>query len=346
MRLTSGGNVLLGTTSATTAPTGYISAANTFGYKNRIINGDMRFWQRGTTFTNPASGGSNFFTADRWAINRAGNATGATVTQSTDVPSGFKYSLKLQRTASNATLEGLYIFNSNESINTLDLAGQTATLSFWAKAGANYSGGALSYNLYYGTGTDQPVYGYTGSTSWAGTTTNTITSTWTRYTLTGTVAANATELGFIMFWTPTGTAGADDSVYFTGFQLEKGSIASSFDYRSYTTEQLLCQRYYHFLGGDTAYQNVVTATYYGAGDCVGPFRYPVEMRISPTISKTGTWTALGGAGAAGQTVSADQKGIKNVQLGFTGGTSGVSGQSTTIRASNDSTFRITFDAEL
>ena len=213
-----------------------------FAFKNRIINGAMSVWQRGTSFTNPAVAG-NFYTADRWGVNRASDVTGATVSQSTDVPSGFQYSLKLQRTAGNTSTAGLYLFNSNETVNTRDLAGQSVTISFWVKTGANYSGGALSVQGNWGTGTDQRVYAYTGSTAFINTT-QAITSTWTRYSFTGTVGASSTEVGFQFFWTPTGTAGADDSVYITGVQLEAGSTATSFDYRPYGTELALCQRYY------------------------------------------------------------------------------------------------------
>jgi hypothetical protein len=221
---------------------GMLGTPQFYGFKNRIINGDMGIWQRGTSFSNPSVGGS-FYTADRWGVNRAGDLSGATVSRSTDVPSGFQYSLKLQRTAGNTSTAGLYLFNSNESVNTLDLAGQAVTISFWVKAGANYSGGALSVIGLSGTGTDQRVYAYTGATAFINAT-QAITSTWTRYSFTATVASNATEVGFQFFWTPTGTAGADDSIYITGIQLELGVSATNFDFLSIGQELLLCQRYF------------------------------------------------------------------------------------------------------
>jgi hypothetical protein len=141
-----------------------------------------------------------------------------------------------------------------------------------------------------------------------------------------------------------GTTGA--TWYITGVQLEKGSTATSFDYRPYGTELQLCYRYYYFLGGETAYQNINTCVWYGAGDAVGQFSYPVAMRANPTMAKSGTWATLGGGGAVAQTLSNDQITTKNVQLGFTGGSGGTSGQATTLRASNDTGLRLTFSAEL
>jgi hypothetical protein len=157
-------------------------------------------------------------------------------------------------------------------------------------------------------------------------------------------------------WTSTkfaGPTGATDWIttnsatfYITGVQLEKGSTATSFDYRPYGTELQLCYRYYYFLGGETAYQNINTCVWYGAGDAVGQFSYPVAMRANPTMAKSGTWATLGGGGAVAQTLSNDQITTKNVQLGFTGGSGGTSGQATTLRASNDTGLRLTFSAEL
>jgi len=252
------------------------------GFKNRIINGAMSFWQRGTSFVSPTVGGGNFYTADRWGANRAGDVAGATVSRSTDVPSGFQYSLKLQRTAGDTSTAGIYIFNSNETANTIDLAGHPITLSFWVKTGANYSGGALSIQGFWGTGTDQRVYAYTGATTFINTT-QAITSTWTRYSFTGTVGASSTEVGFQLFWTPTGTAGADDSIYITGVQLEKGSTATSFDYRPYGAELMLCQRYYQapVTSGLNFFAGYQTAGNYGPS---AYSQFPVEMRTTPTAT--------------------------------------------------------------
>ena len=109
---------------------------------------------------------------------------------------------------------------------------------------------------------------------------------------------------------------------------------------------LLCYRYYYYLGGDTAYQSINTVAWYGTGDAVGYFAYPVTMRAAPSIAKTGNWTTLGGGGTAGATVSADQLGPKTVQLGFGAGSGGTSGQASTLRANNDTSLRVTFSAEL
>ena len=252
-------------------------------FKNRIINGAMQVWQRGTSFSNPSVGG-NFYTADRWAVNRSGDASGATVSRSTDVPTGFQFSLRLQRTAGDTSTAGLFLFNSNETVNTLDLAGELVTLSFWAKTGANYSGGVLNAVVRSGTGTDQRVFAYTGSATVVSTNI-TVNGTWTRYAITGQVPSNSTEVGFQLSWTPSGTAGADDSVYLTGFQLEKGSQATSFDYRPYGTELALCQRYFAIITNDNQ-------MYRNHGFDLNTSRdrktnlLPVTMRSTPTMTIT------------------------------------------------------------
>jgi hypothetical protein len=266
------------TTSAT-------SVTNPVGFRNRIINGDMRIWQRGTTISNPTT--TNFYTADRWGVNRNSDASGATVSRDISGLSGFEYSLKLQRTAGDTATNSLSLMYSNESTNTYDFAGSPVTLSFYAKTGANYSGGLLNVIIYSGTGTDQRVYAYTGSTSVASVN-QAITSTWTRYTLTGTASANATEIGIIITWNPTGTAGADDSVYITGVQLEAGSTATDFERRPIGTELALCQRYYLKL-------QPTLNNRYGIGRNLSTtlssvtLNFPVPMRIRPTaLEQSGT----------------------------------------------------------
>jgi hypothetical protein len=177
---------------------------------------------------------------DRWTANQGTTANGIQA-QVTAGLTGFQNALKLGRNSGATTTGSLTTLNAFESINSIPLQGQVVTLSFWAKAGANYSGGVN------GTGIDQsaPTVG-----SWTGTaqpiTLNsyTPTTTWTRYTFTGTISSSATQICIYLGYTPTGTAGADDNLYITGVQLEQGAIATQFEARPYGTELALCQRYY------------------------------------------------------------------------------------------------------
>ena len=116
---------------------GYANLPNTFGFKNRIINGAMGIWQRGTsqTFTNSLVYGS----VDRWVFIQGGGSASIAQTQSTSVPTGFQYAIKQQRTAASTTTGTVYSAQEIESVNCYDLAGQAVTLSFWAKCGANFS---------------------------------------------------------------------------------------------------------------------------------------------------------------------------------------------------------------
>ena len=258
-------------------------------FRNRIFNGDMRIWQRGTSFTNPTL--ANYYTADRWGANRSSDVNGAVVSRISSGLAGFEYALALQRASGNTSAESLSLQYSNESTNTYDLVGSPVTLSFWAKTGSTYSGGPLFVRLRSGTGVDQRVYAYTGFNDFAAST-QAITSTWTRYSLTGTVPSSTTQLGFYMFWTPPGTAAsADDSVYITGVQLEAGSSATEFERRPYGTELALCQRYcYKHNGGIGVILNV-------ADGYSSVLRFPVTMRANPSLLSGATYSV--GSGSAG-----------------------------------------------
>jgi hypothetical protein len=248
-------------------------------FKNRIINGDFRIWQRGIVFSNPIS--TNFYTADRWGCNRAGDASGAVVNRISSGLTGFQYALALQRVSGNTATDALSLWYSAESSDVYDLAGNPVTLSFWAKTGSTYSGGSLAVIIYSGTGTDQRVYNYTGSVSVASTN-QVITSTWTRYTLTGTVPANATEIGLQFSWVPTGTAGADDAVKLAGVQLEEGGNVSDFEVRATGSELALCQRYYEVLTNDT--ENISLVSYFHVTNVNrAKWFFKVSKRIQPIV---------------------------------------------------------------
>ena len=173
-----------------------------------------------------------------------------------------------------------------ETSNSVPFAGKTVTLSFYARAGANFSSAsnALLVIIQNGTGTDQNVFvGYTGNNNIIGQT-KTLTTTWQRFTTTGIVPANATELGFQVSYTPTGTAGTNDYFEITGVQLEAGSTATSFSRAGGDIQGELakCQRYYWRNTADTIYSVFGTGTAESTTLVIISVPIPVTMRALPT----------------------------------------------------------------
>ena len=218
------------------------------GTRNRIINGGMDVWQRGTSFTNVGSGGPPTYTADRWFGYRGGFASNLSVSQQTGF-SGFRYCSRVQRASGDTSTQSLQFCHIVEDLNMYDLEGQPFTLSFWARRpSSGYSGGSLSVIVATGTTANQGSNSFANGT-WSGSaspvaSTATLTSTATRYSFSGTFGAGIAELAVQFLWTPTGTAGSTDYIEITGVQLEAGSVATPFERRSYGQELELCQRYY------------------------------------------------------------------------------------------------------
>jgi len=206
---------------------GSINAPNNFGFKNRLINGAIGIWQRGTSFT---SGGSATYTADRFF----GNASSGTISRSTDVPAGFTYSFS--NAASSTAYPG--IAQRIESVNIADCASQAITVSFYAKQTSG-TASPLNINLAYPTAVDN----YSSSTTIIETNVvASMTSSWTRYSYTYTLPANVTNGLSVTLFIPNASITA--TFLITGIQVEKGSAVTSFDYRPFGTELILAQRYY------------------------------------------------------------------------------------------------------
>jgi hypothetical protein len=296
---------------------GTLSAGNPLMFRNRIINGDMRVAQRGTSFTgvtnSGGNGGTRNYSLDRFSLNTSGGETGGSLTyaQTTDVPQGqgFANALSVTVTAAFGNIGWYFpIFQAIEGININDLMwgtpyGQPITVSFWWKSSltGNFcftlKGGGYCYNA-----------SYTYSTA----------ASWQYFTITvppppngATFFPSADNLfvGFAAYWVNTTSGvwvagnswGVTGGVNFlvnngayirlTGVQLEKGSVATPFEVRPYATELALCQRYMFQM----IYQD--TAPCYQRTSVLGLFtiRFPVTMRsaVNPTLS--GTFNASIGA---------------------------------------------------
>ena len=245
--------------------------------KNKIINGDFGIWQRGTSFTPSAV--VITYTSDRWSTFRAVanyTVTRQATSDTTNLPS-IQYCQRVQRTSTTTNTDIIVNYQSFESANSIPLAGKTITLSFYARAGANYSAASsvLSANLYSGTGTDQNyIAGYTGTATIISSNV-TLTTTWQRFTLTGTVGATATELTTLFANTPVGTAGANDYYEITGVQVEAGSVATPFTTATGTLqgELMLCQRYCWVMGINVDWPG----QYYSTSTVYGSVKFPSPM---------------------------------------------------------------------
>jgi len=265
------------------APTWSTVSSDTVGFKNRIINGAMVIAQRGTSFTPSAN--NTDYTLDRWNANR--NSVG-NYTVSQQGTAG-NYSIRLQRNSGDTSTQTIRLRQVIESSNCADLAGLAVSFSATLTAGANYSGGSSFYiTIVTGSGIDQGLNGMVTNswTNFAQQTANfTPTTTPTRVSGTITIPAGTNEIGILITWDPSGTAGANDWVQLTNVQLEKGSTATSFDYRPYGTELQLCQRYFVKLGGNQASETVaISVICYSTSSCQGNVVLPVQMRTTPSIS--------------------------------------------------------------
>ena len=253
------------------------------GRKNLLINGGFDVAQRGTSFT-----GTQIYTLDRWYMDESGSTT--TLTQEThtlgqtDVPDNPKYYLKMNTTtgANNCRIE-----QNIEGVH--HAAGQSATLSFWAKgvnpAGGNYN---INMNQLFGTG------GSPSTETSVSLGTFTVTSSWVKKSFTVTLASISgktlgTTLGTdhlkLQILQPDGDGGsAAWNLNISNIQFELGSVATDFEHLSYAEQLRLCYRYFY----KPTYENGTYARFnfhYEPSAWIGlEINFPVSMRANATFS--------------------------------------------------------------
>ena len=293
--------------------TGSLNSINTFGMKNRIINGGMVIDQRNSGASVTIGAGSPYV-LDRWQA-QASVSSKFSVQQSSTAPVGFNYSTLITSLSSYSVLSGDYFSYGQpiEGYNVADLGfgtanAKTITLSFWVQSSLTGTfGGSLrnsgnsraypfSYSILLANTWTQISVTIAGDTTgtWLKTNGNGLyVSFGLGYGSTyGGGTAGAWVAGDVESVTGAtsvvGTSGA--TFYITGVQLETGSQATSFDFRNYGAELALCQRYYQQINGIasdyiTIGVGVINAVN-GAIRMIVPFIN--AMRAIPTLNLTGT----------------------------------------------------------
>jgi hypothetical protein len=262
--------------------TAQVGAAPFFAGKNKIINGDMRFWQRGTSFS--LSTGVVTYTADRFVAYVDGTVTCTASQQSftagTAPVSGYESQYFLRtNTTSQSGGSGTYHGQRIEDVRTF--AGQTITFSLWAKADS-----ARTYTLYlaqnFGSGGSASVNTATQNIS--------VTTSWQRFSYTvtlGSISGKTIGTGSSLEAWIYGQANTANTLDTWGWQVEPGSVATAFQTATGTIQGELaaCQRYYVLLG-NTLNQPMAIGYNYSGTLAIFGIHLPVEMRTNPTISST------------------------------------------------------------
>lgn len=296
--------------------------------RNKLFNGNFDVWQRATSGTVTGTGAAIGYPAsDRWKHSMSAGTTGSGTTTlsgsqqiftpgQTTVPGEPTYFQRTQATSlgtQSGTSSYIRTYQIIESVRIL--AGQNVTISFWAKADTNRTY-AVIVTQSFGSG---------GSPS-AGTipfqTTFNVTSTFQKFTYTfampsiagktlGT-ANDSSSIQFVLYKQdniafgdtlgPIGTYSTTPFLDLSQVQMEKGLVVSPFEFRPYSAELLLCQRYFEKMGGQAQFDILLqtyNATSASSSLCL-PFK--AVKRTAPGIAKFGTWAVSNcGQPAAGVT---------------------------------------------
>jgi hypothetical protein len=297
------------------------TAASGYAFHNRLINGDMRIDQRNAGASVNNTGAAGQFSVDRWRINgdSASKFSAQQNAGSVTPPVGFANYLGITSLSAYSVPSGedYDIIQAIEGFNTFDLDwgtanAKTVTLSFWVRSSLTGTfGGALQNSAF------NRSYPFTYTISAA--------NTWEQKSVTiagdttGTWIGATNGIGLRLYFglgvgtTRSGTAGAwagsdfrsatgatsvvgtsGATFYITGVQLEKDSVATSFDVRPYGTELALCQRYFEKSYDIATVPNTVTTLgQFNSGGVQGATTaseinggspiFAVQKRATPTV---------------------------------------------------------------
>lgn len=289
--------------------------------KNRLINGNFDFWQRGTSF-----GGTTFagYTADRFYVE-IGSMAGCTCSRQPVTPGnpGFKadpaYAMQFDYTG-NTSAAGHYLLLHQRAEDVRMWAGRPTMLSFTVfNSGSAGRQIAIEFIQHFGTG---------GSASITGLLAHKITlSAGFNYievpvTLPGVAGKSigpnsyADAIVWISggssFNARNGSLGAQSGqLIFSALQWEDGEVATSFDQRPLALELAQCQRFYEKSYDPSLFAQAINAAGFESYGIVangyfltGTPSFKVAKRTAPSVTVyrydsggPGEWTEYGTTGS-------------------------------------------------
>jgi hypothetical protein len=304
-------------TVTTSTDGGILGAGNASIMKNRIINGAMVIDQRnaGASVTPTTSA----YTLDRWILQVAQSSKLSLQQNAGSVtpPAGFSNYLGVTSTSAYSSASGDFFVVSQliEGFNVADLNWGTAnakavTLSFQVRSSLTGTFGGSVISNGAGTYSYPFTYSIPVSNTW---TTISVSLPANTFNVPNSTNGYAVQVAFNLgsgttyqgtanswqsgaYFAPTGstsvvgTNGA--TFYITGVQLEVGSSATGYEYRQYTTELQLCQRYFIRYSGGPELRGIATS---GSSCERMGMVLPVPMRTAPTGTLTGTMSVYDGS---------------------------------------------------
>jgi hypothetical protein len=256
------------------------------GLRNKIINGDMRVAQRGTSISIPTSGQ---YLLDRWIYTFDGTgATRASIQQIFPAgtgPQGLTNFLSYVQSVAGSGATYSILEQRIEGVSAF--AGQAVTLSFYARNNASTALPQIICRQSFGASGSPTVSTTVASTIATTSSFSLYTYSFTVPSIVGKTIAGGSDWLGILILLPLNSVFTFD---ITGVQLEVGPVATPFEQRPIGMELALCQRYFQQIGDETGGTNWYFQGY-GAASSFGYLanaQFPVQMRANPTATVVGS----------------------------------------------------------
>jgi hypothetical protein len=325
---------------------------------NAIINGAFEINQRG--FTSSTVNGN--FGFDRWRLSSAdGTVTYSSqaFTAGTAPVVGYESTNFARVVVSGQTLASAQASIRQPIENVRTFAGQTVTLSFFAKAASGTPSITPEFAQTFGAGGSASVTGITGTKTQ-------ISTSWARYSFTlnipsiaGKTIGDATNRLELVIYVSAGSdlnsrtnsLGIQNNTFdIWGVQLEAGPVATPFrrNANSLQGELAACQRYYYRTTASTIYAPFGVGASTSATNSQIFVNFPVTMRVAPTGIDFSTLVVsdIGSYNLAISAIVISNSTTNVVELGCTHATGATTNRSAFIRANNSTSGFLEFRAEL